>query len=266
MINFFKKYKKHIFGFLTLILLIVFSLGFYVGYQAKKPIKMPKYYLSNNSQKIVFQTMIHVGTEDFYKKVIDDVKYYKDLNYKYLYEMVHIEKKEDGDELKALLSIDPEKQLILSKILDVKHQTDYIYHIDKSVDINADVTAKELSNLILKHHLEVNKTDDDETKTSGYFDDLKDISDNKKYIVKNIFRVLINVLMDNPEMMKDSSALFSNVVVDKRNEILFDYVKKNSDKNLIINYGYLHFMGFFELLKKEDPNWKIEKTEYYIAL
>lgn len=266
MINFLKKYKKYIIFIFASILVAVFSFSFYIGYQSKKPIEMPKFYLSNGSQKIVFQTMVHVGTEDFYKKVIDDVKYYKDLNYKYLYEMVHIEKKEDGDEIKALLGIDPEQQLALSKILDVKHQTDYIYHIDKKVDINADITAKELSNLILKSHLESENKIDDEIKTSGYFDELKDISDNKKYIVKNLFRVVMHFVINNPDMIEDSSALFSNIVIDKRNEILFNYVKENSDKNLIINYGYLHFSGFFELLKKEDPNWKIEKTEFYIAL
>ena len=71
--------------------------------------------------------------------------------------------------------------------------------------------------------------------------------------------------MNFPSIVKSKSPIFDDIILDSRNKKLLSYIVADKKSNFIINYGYMHFDGFFEELKKVDPKWKIVSEDYLIA-
>lgn len=231
------------------------------------PIKMPKYTLSNGKQDIVFQTMIHIAKPQFYNRTINEVRKYKIRDYKYLYELVKFTKDEHLEKFKKYSSVDPSFQILISDALGLVHQKDYLEHIEER-DINADIDSTELLMLI---------ESDDKFKYSPTLSN-ESIADFKLKLLslgtespfnQNIFertmKFTFHLIMNFPSIVKSKSPIFDDIILNSRNKKLLSYILDDNESNFIINYGYMHFDGFFEELKKIDPNWKIVDEDYLIA-
>lgn len=66
------------------------------------------------------------------------------------------------------------------------------------------------------------------------------------------------------DLFNDSSTKkMMSVILHRRNEPIVEYIQKNSQKNIAIVYGALHFDGILSRLRQYDPSWKITSLEVF---
>jgi hypothetical protein len=267
MIKFLKKHKTKIFKTMLSILFCYGLLVLIFICISSSPIKMPKYTLSNGKQEIVFQTMIHIAKPQFYNRTIRDVRKQKLRDYRYLYELVKFTEEGHLERFKEYSSVDPSFQLLISDALGLTHQKDFLEHLEEE-DTNADIDSTELLRLI---------ESDDKFKFSPVLNSesikefklkllsLSTETDFNKNIFERTMKFSFHLIMNFPSIVKSKSPIFDDIILDSRNKKLLSYIVADKKSNFIINYGYMHFDGFFEELKKVDPKWKIVSEDYLIA-
>jgi pheromone shutdown protein TraB len=54
--------------------------------------------------------------------------------------------------------------------------------------------------------------------------------------------------------------LFS-IIVNKRNDVIVDYILSHRSENIVIVYGSLHFNGIYESLQRHETGWNIAHIE-----
>lgn len=259
-------------------LLISFILVWWFVYYKNEinPTKMPTYILSNWDKKVVFQWMSHIWTKDFYEKIKNNLIERKKEWYVYFYEWVKPWKEENHKKFNKAIWIKFDKDLYknFSKLYWVVHQDNSIYmNLVNNKDFNIDLSLDEIMKFYEKSNIPENKKINILEKNE-VVDVNKEIiktlsSLNHKelsilrYINKGILNFMIwskgtqNFVMDNFSNKK----LFS-IILDKRNEVLSDEIIKSEYNKIYVTYWLLHFEWVFELLKKNDKNWKIIEEKY----
>jgi hypothetical protein len=264
------KKVKTIFKILSL-LSITFSVIviFYIFNLGKTPLKMNEYTLSNGEKTIIFQEMVHIGETSYYETINEKLLDYRNKGFKFAYEQVNIKSNEETEELKELTGITVDIYGKIGNVLALDSQKSHMNMILEE-DLNADVTGAELISL-LKTHKEKNKKEGkkEETEDIGeslrFIENLGNLSDYQKNIVKLMFRAILKVAGDNSEMFMEEGTYIQKVILESRDQALFDKVKKLNADKLVIHYGKFHYKGFFDRLQKEDSNWKIKKVEEIVA-
>lgn len=256
----------------TIEIIIVLSLFFIVSgvvsYWAGlfKPITVNKYVLTNGTKTVVFQEMRHIGTGNFYKRVDDDIKYYRNQGYVFGYEGIFFI---GGREMYVDEKIDyTQPYMEQPTVLGGLHND----------DVNLDLNWLAISNSIEKKMKVVNNQNQN---TVGYvsqtLNDIPMIKNEQKmskrginlvdYTANNLMRIRYFENLSNNYNFDIHRILFSehpiekSVIIDDRNKIVADFIKEERRDRILINYGAEHFDGIFKLLKTYDDNWKIVRFE-----
>ena len=268
-IEFLKIFLYRISIFLVIITAIIWSFAIYQNRYSPAP--MPKVTLSNWDKTIIFQSMSHIATKDFYKKVANNIKNAKKEDFVYFFEWVKSWTKENMEDFNEALWIKFDENLYknFSKLYWVVHQNndDFIWLVNNK-DFNVDLNIDEIMSLY--REIETDKEKDSSAPIDANKEIIETLSKlNERqlellvYINKSILnfiiksdwtRDLINNNFWNKELFK--------VILDKRNEKLVNEIIDSPHKKIFITYWLLHFEGVFELLKENDKNWKIIKEEF----
>lgn len=263
-------YKVSIWILISIILIWSFSY-----YENKiSPAKMPTFTISNWEKTVIFQAMSHIWSNDFYEQIKKNLINAKKQWYVYFYEWVKGGNKKNEKDFNKAIWIKFNKELYknFSKLYWVTHQDNSIYYnlvnnLDFNVDLNIDEIMKNYNKLEKKE--ENNNFLQKKEVVDANAEIIKTLSSlNKKeleilrYINKGLLNFIIasdttkNLVMDN-FANKD---LFS-VILDKRNENLSEKIINSKYNKIYITYWLLHFKWVFELLQKNDKNWKIIETK-----
>ena len=252
-----------------IIVLLLFFIVFGVGsYWAGlfNPITVNKYVLTNGTKTVVFQEMRHIGTGNFYKRIDNDIRYYRSQGYVFGYE--------------GIFFIGGREMYVDDKIDYTQHymeQPNVLGGLHKD-DVNLDLNWLEISNSIEEKMKIVNNNNQ---KTSGYVSqtlyDLPMIKNEQKmsengidlvnYTTNNLIRIRYfenlsnNYNFDVHRLLSAGNPIEKSVIIDDRNKIVADFIKKEQRDKILINYGAEHFDGIFQLLKSYDDNWKIVRFE-----
>lgn len=252
-----------------IIVLLLFFIVFCVGsYWAGlfNPITVNKYVLTNGTKTVVFQEMRHIGTGNFYKRIDNDIRYYRSQGYVFGYE--------------GIFFIGGREMYVDDKIDYTQHymeQPNVLGGLHKD-DVNLDLNWLEISNSIEEKMKIVNNNNQ---KTSGYVSqtlyDLPMIKNEQKmsengidlvnYTTNNLIRIRYfenlsnNYNFDVHRLLSAGNPIEKSVIIDDRNKIVADFIKKEQRDKILINYGAEHFDGIFQLLKSYDDNWKIVRFE-----
>ncbi|MCD5380867.1 hypothetical protein LR004_02970 [Candidatus Gracilibacteria bacterium] len=264
----------------TGILLCIVIIGGFAYYKNEvSPTPMPTYYLSNGDKEIIFQAMSHIGSNNFYQTIQENLREKKKTGYVYYYEGVRPGTDENMDKFNSAIGIEFDKDLYknFSKLYGVVHQDNSIYlGLENNKDYNIDLSIDE----IIKYYENDTSKDLPQNKlmegmnnsevidiNSEIIKTLSSLNEKElsilRYINKGILNFMIgsegtqNLVMNNFTNQK----LFS-IILDKRNEVLSDKIITSNDKKIFITYGLLHFKGVFDILKKSDNKWKVTKTEF----
>lgn len=253
--------------------IIIALLGFFivlgiVSYFAGlfKPVMVNKYVLSNGTKTVVFQEMRHIGTGQFYKRVDEDIKYYRSQGYVFGYEGIFFM---GGPEMYVNDKIDYTKKYMEQPII--------LGGLEKE-DVNLDLNWIDIANKI-EHKMKV--VNDQNKKTSGYVSQTlsdipmlknenemsKDGIDLVDYTANNVIRIRYFENLKNKYGIDLQSIAYpdhpieKSVIIDERNKIVADFITEEGRDKVLVNYGAEHFDGIFKLLKSYDTKWKVVRFE-----
>lgn len=284
------KYFFNIFvsALIILSVFIIISIPSFINNGAFSKSYETKYIMTDGHKIIVFQGMNHIGLTSFYKEVGEEMTSYRNDGYQIFLEGL----KHNGIKpLKKSDSAYTAKSNFYNLMAEEYRKKNKKYFNDKYTqqmyilnqyyaydDEYADMTEQEYDNIIenqtviheantaidahYNKKVEALKSVTDHTESYN-----KIIQDDKLYIIskninntyfmKKIMNGLVSVEYWYDSTFTEDKNLFYDIVMVKRNKIIADYLLKSESKKIYINYGSAHFDGVFNLLKEENPNWKI---------
>jgi len=269
-------YKISIWLFIGFI--IVWSFVYYKN--EISPTKMPTYTLSNWKKIVVFQTMSHIWSKNFYEKIKNNLIKRKKDWFIYFYEWVKPWKKENHEKFDKAMWIKFDKNLYknFSKLYWVVHQDNSIYmNLVNNKDYNIDLWLDEIMKLYdksdIKKERKINLLQNDKVIDANkeIIKTLASLNNKELKILRYINKWVLNFMIWSKETQNIIMDNFSNkklfdIILNKRNDILSEEIINSKHKKIFITYWLLHFDWVLELLKKEDKNWKIIEIKYMFPI
>lgn len=239
--------------------------GFSYYHNEVAPANMPEYTLSNGEKTIVFQTMSHIGSPEFYQQIQENIRSVKEENFVYFYEWVKPGTPENTQAFHQAIGIEFDAELYknFSQLYGVVAQDNRIFlWLINNNDYNIDLSLDQ----IMERYREISS---EETYSavpvdinSEILSTLSQLRENQLRVLRYINRGILNFMIKSENIQQLLTDTFSNpelfwVILDDRNRVLADAIILSEEDNIYVTYGLLHFKGVLELLQKNDPNWSI---------
>lgn len=248
-----------------------FSLFFlFTGYYTVFPGKISDIIISNGKQKIVFLSMSHIATADFYIQKRERILTLASNPYVFLIEWVKSGTDESHARFNESLGMQFDKELypMLASVAGLEVQSGWMlfsWILDERLK-NIDMTMDEIASLIQTWSIT--------PLIESWWLDLEsqlgliwDLSFQEQQFIRYIFRAFLNWSIVNMSDVEKLALAHENklfdIILGKRNQKIIDYIIANPDQNVVVVYGALHFSGIFEALALHDKNWKISTYSSY---
>ncbi len=252
-----------------------------------RPALAPQLALSNGEKTVIFQGMMHVGSENFYKAVIYDVEKALADDYVIYYEGVQTnspESKAFFAELTNVLTGGKDLSAgytALSEACGLKFQSNYFTLLDADKlehperHVIADVDALEMKQEyqrlmrddpgfaathadIFKAASSAKETDDAMAAMVAW---LEQGTEGQKKLSGIICRGVISMSF-SPEFNSDVAGPLDALILDFRNRALVQQIASSNHPRIFITYGSKHIPGVLSLLKHADSSWKVESVKW----
>lgn len=284
-----KKFIENLIDTLSPLIALLIPLSMYIYTQGGVTTSyIEKYVLTNGDKIIVFQGMIHIGLQSYYKEVGEEINEYRNSGYKIYKECFksdqNLLEKDDQKYLDAVEQYNKNKNLTIRLMKQHKFFTDskyalqayalipYTVYDDECADLNEDTVNKLKTKLAENYDIKKDelKKIDDYDEHLGIFAILNRY-ESVFICIANLFNskvaFLFFTIMENVFSYFDKSfVLHSQIIMDARNKNLVDTLINNPNKNIYVSYGNAHFIGFFQILKSHDSKWRIVEITNKISL
>lgn len=271
-------YKLFLDYFLFRVLILISSLIIFIWWFAYyhndiNPAKMPTYTLTNWEKTLVFQAMSHIWSENYYLYVRDLIEYKKNKDYVLFFEWVRPWSEENHKEFnKAIwINFDEKTYDYLSQLYWLVAQDNNLFlwlvnDLDYNVDVDMDFIMQEYfkkkSNSQTVSNKDITKTKSPINIWEDIMPILESLNWNALRLFQYINRAMINIIIKNEQLqnMIKSSSWASNifdVILDKRDYYIANEIINSDYDKIIATYWLLHFEWIFNILKQNDPNWRI---------
>lgn len=279
--SFFISYIKAVLGTLF-VLGIALAIPIYYAavLTSLKPLTVPQATLSNGSKTVVFQGMMHIGSEPFYKSVVYDLEKALTQGYVIYYEGVQGSPEGDkwfadtlagGGDLSA-------NYKMLSDVCGLKFQLDYFQllradmteHPERHVaaDVSTADMMREYERLVAADpgfaarvqpaKADVEAKADSSQGVSSLINMLDGGSADQKRIAGYACRGFLTWTLGQPE----TPSPLDPVILDYRNRALADRIAEDTNQLIYITYGAGHLPGLLKDLQAIDPKWEIESVKW----
>jgi hypothetical protein len=235
------------------------------------PATLPKITISNGEKTVIFQSMMHIGSPQFYDDIQSDMESMQGRDYVFFYEWVRPGTPESIEKLGQLMgmSISESMYQLFADIGWLSTQKPETFlgilpstNIDLSTDEIIALAGEE--NIAAPENVTPNSLLEVFEKQYPTFNPLQ------KKIVRVMSRGMLNILLktyQNPaltEELKKNIPVFS-IILDKRNDLLADAITWSPVPNIYIHYGALHYAGVLTRLREKDSRWQeIARTEFQV--
>lgn len=274
-----KNYKEFLPYFLekiggSLLLLILILLGFSYYQNEVNPSTMPVYHLTNWEKKVIFQSMSHIGTESFYKWVVENVRKSKKDDYVLFFEWVKPWNEENHDKFDKAIWIEFKEDLYenFSKLYWLSNQKNedfvgLVNNLDFNIDLSIDEIIEDYEVKVVENPKGVSKVKPPIDITSEVVKILSELNERELSVLIYINQWIINFIIKSDDFRNFVTDNLWNknlfdVILDNRNDILADAIITSKYDKIIVTYWLMHFDWVLDLLKKNDSNWRIEKIDY----
>lgn len=255
---------------------------YYLSYIATAtPIAVPQVTLSNGSKTVIFQGMMHVGSEGFYKSVVYDLENALNQGFHLYYEGIKPGSPEANKWFNDLLAGGKDlsgNYRNLATLCGLTFQLDYFFlllpdqklHPERHLvaDIDIDTMKKEFDRLMSEDRSfasEMNKRErthrnDDSTETiEGFVKWQQSGTAQQKLVSGIVCRGIMTRVLKQSETNEDP---MNRVILDFRNQQLADRIQNDKNAKIYITYGSRHIKGVIALLQKHDPNWSVKSIKW----
>jgi len=245
-----------------------------------RPLTVPQATLSNGKQTVVFQGMMHVGSEPFYKGVVYDLEKALTEGYVIYYEGVQGSPEGDkwfadtlagGGDLSA-------NYKMLSDVCGLKFQLDYFQMLAGDMaarpdrHVAADVTTADMMREYQRlaaadpgfaaraqpAKADATATTNSSEGLSSFISLLNGGTTEQKRIAGYACRGFLTWTLGRP----DAPSPLDPVILDYRNRALADRIAKDTHQLIYITYGAGHLPGLLKDLKAIDPAWEIKSVKW----
>ena len=279
----YQNYNVFLNYFLNRVVILIFTLFVMVGGFAYYendvyPASIPVYQITNWDKVVIFHWMSHIWTKNFYNKVKENIIKYKKLWYTLYFEWVRPWSEENHKNFdKALwVKFDEKTYDSFSKLYWLVNQDNSMFlNLVNTKDINVDVSMDD----IMKNYNNLKQASNLQNRQYAMPIDINDVvvkelsklNPKELELFRYVNKSFINFILKSEELQSTIQNNFSNkelfsVILDERNKVIADKIIHSEDKKIIATYWLLHFKWIFELLKKNDINWRIEKIDYLYPL
>ncbi|MDD2566016.1 MAG: hypothetical protein PHZ26_03670 [Candidatus Gracilibacteria bacterium] len=278
-----KNYKDFALYFINRISILLVSFislfGSFIYYENYlEPALLPEFTLSNGQKTVVFQGMAHIGSENFYTKIKNNIIENKKAGFVLFYEGVKLGKKENMDKFDRLIGFEFNKKTYsnLSKMygLSAQNNQDFL-NLVNSKDYNTDVSMDTIIAKYEKKHGTItkdkvyNKISQTPLKMDDIINQTVNLMTPKELeVLIQVNRAIMNFIIKNEnvrDMLLESSGqgnLF-DIILDDRNAIIVDAINTSKENKIHILYGLMHFNGVWKALQEGDSNWKVVNIRYF---
>ncbi len=264
---------KKVLVWIYISIFIVWTLAYYSN--EISPAAMPTYTISNWNKTVIFQTMSHIWSEDFYEQVRQNLIKAKKQWYVYYFEWVRdwSEKNKQAFNKAIWIKFDQNLYKNFSKLYWVVHQDNSIYfNLVNNLDFNVDLSIDEIMQYYKKPTMQNNKNTLLQNKevidvNAEIIKTLARLNEKELKILRYINQAILNFMISSEKTQNLITNNFWNtklmsIILGKRNELLSEKIINSEHKKIFITYWLLHFRWVLELLKEDDKNWRIIKTNY----
>lgn len=257
---------------IVLLITILWSFSYYQN--EISPARMPTYTITNWEKTLVFQTMSHIWSQDFYDKVKEKITEYKKNWYVLYFEWVRPWTKENHEAFdKALwVKFDENTYENMSKLYWLVNQNNEMFlglvnDKDYNVDVSIDDIMNDYQDLKKQNWTQNREYQVPLDAWELIINELSKLKENELKVLRYINKAFVNVIVKSPELQSSIQNNFANqelfeVILNKRNQIIADKIINSEDKNIIATYWMLHFDWIFKILKQNDIKWKITRIDY----
>jgi hypothetical protein len=253
-----------------------------------RPVTVPQATVTNGNKTVVFQGMVHIGSESFYKSVVYDMERAIADGYVLYYEGIQTSTKE-GEEFLSKLSVAitgsaelAEGYRFLAEACGLKLQRDYFKLLESDqkarpkTHVNADVDALEMKReferlmqtdpKFASANANVFKAEPSGGSDSGtsavtqFIEWQRTGTEKQKLLAGVVCRGFMTMIRGTPE--NKIPGPLDPVIVDFRNRALAKRIVDDTHDKIYITYGAAHLPGVIALLKKWDPNWQVVSAKW----
>lgn len=261
--------------YLSITLLIWGSFSYYQNHIS--PATLPQHTLSNGEQTLIFQTMSHIASKEFYNNIVSEITTAKKQWYVLYYEWVTPGSEENNEDFKKALGVDLWEDVYknFSKLYGITAQNNndllwlvnnLDYNVDVSIDTVMDLYRSRVNTSQVSSNLSLPKNENIQDINSQIIEKLGSLSQRELIVLRYINQSILNFIIKN-EWLRNfiitniaNKDIFS-VILDDRNEYLVEEILTRKDEKIFITYGLMHFHWVLKLLQREDPRWKIINTK-----
>ncbi len=254
------------------VIVVIWSILWWFAYYNNhiSPAPMPTYTLTNWEKEVVFQSMSHIWTLDFYKQIQSNIKEYKEKGWVYFFEWVRPGSKENSEAFDEAIWIKFDKDLYenFSKLYWVVNQDNSMFiWLVNNLDFNIDLSIDEIMELYnQKPNTQTPNTPPiDATKTIT--ETLTGLNERQLNVLVYLNRAILNFIIKSKWTQDLITENFWNkelfdVILNERNKVISNAIINSEYDKIYVTYWLLHFSWVFELLKENDGNRYISKESY----
>ncbi|MDD2694246.1 MAG: hypothetical protein PHY14_05025 [Candidatus Gracilibacteria bacterium] len=244
-------------GFFSGILLL------FIAYQNTFPAAVGKVILTNGDKNIVVYQMSHIATPAFYAQVKNGITELAASGYTIYAEGVRPGTPENQERFDKLLGIKMTKTLYenFSSLFGLISQDDSIYAEVATGSLqNVDISLDDIMNLIGTGAVVPESSPIDLEAEIAQLD-----ASERGVLLAPFMRSMLNFFLRNNSSLDSLASGFSpevfDVILHDRNAFIVKTLEADTQKNIVLVYGAMHFQGIYDLLKTHDPKWKILSVE-----
>lgn len=243
------------------------------------PLTVPQATLSNGKKTVVFQGMMHIGSEGFYKSVVYDLEKALSDGYAIYYEGVRSDPAGDkwfSETLAGGGDLNTNYQTF-GDACGLQFQGPYFQLLAADMKarperhVEADITTAEM----MREYQRLMETDPDfaaanEQPKPAPFDDgdadqmtqmldwLASATPGQRKILGLACRGWMTMLLGN----KTGPSPLDPVILDFRNKKLAERIVTSTDDKIFVTYGAGHLPGLLDDLQASDPAWEIKSLKW----
>lgn len=254
---------------------------YYFAYKAETaPLLLPRAEISNGEKTIVFQGMIHIGNENFYKSVNYDLENALADGYKLFYEGVKPSTPEaDTWFANTVAGNDTsEKYKEITKACGINFQTEYFQSMLPNMEKNpeqhliADVDTSQLKNEYdrlmrddnaFAFTVKLAENEPNKNPLVHYFGDIinatRRVTEGPQRIADTVCNGTFAIML-NPRRLSDGP--LNKLILDFRNKHLANAILAEPNNKIYIAYGPAHLPGVLALLREADPRWELKTVTW----